>query len=86
MCAGNLFSVVFRESPAHNNEQVQDQQAWRYGPFFHELLKRGVYPPPSAFECWFVNAAMDDEAFETIEAALPHAARAAAAATPPEQA
>ncbi len=84
--AGNLFSVVFRESPAHNYEQVQDQQAWRYGPFFHELLKRGVYPPPSAFECWFVNAAMDDEAFETIEAALPHAARAAAAATPPEQA
>ena len=46
-------------------------------------IRDSVYPPPSAFETWFVSAALDDEAFERIAAALPGAARAAAEATPP---
>ncbi|GAA4844976.1 glutamate-1-semialdehyde 2,1-aminomutase [Saccharopolyspora rosea] len=78
--AGNMLSVFFSETPVRDYEQAQAQQTWRFPAFFHELLRRGVYPPPSAFECWFVNAAMDDEAFEIIADALPHAARAAAAA------
>jgi glutamate-1-semialdehyde 2,1-aminomutase len=44
------------------------------------MLSRGVYLPPSAYEAWFVSAAIDDVALEVIEAALPHAARAAAEA------
>jgi glutamate-1-semialdehyde 2,1-aminomutase len=83
--AGNLVSVFFSETPVHGYAQAQAQQTWRFPAFFHELLRRGVYPPPSAFECWFVNAAMDDAAFETIAYALPHAAAAAAAATEPEK-
>ena len=46
------------------------------------LLEGGVYPPPSAFETWFVSSALDDEAFDRIAAALPGASRAAAEATP----
>ena len=49
--------------------------------FFHALLERGVYAPPSAYEAWFVNAAMDDAAFDVIAAALPAAAEAAAGAS-----
>ena len=41
---------------------------------------RGVYLPPSAFESWFVSAAIDDAALEHIADALPTAANAAAAA------
>ncbi|MGW1677184.1 glutamate-1-semialdehyde 2,1-aminomutase [Saccharopolyspora sp. NPDC002376] len=78
--AANMVSVFFSENPVHNYEQAQAQQTWRFPPFFHELLDRGVYAPPSAFESWFVNAAMDEAAFETIADALPHAARAAATA------
>lgn len=44
------------------------------------LLEAGVYPPCSAFEAWFVSAALDDTAFGQIADALPAAARAAAAA------
>ncbi|AHI01687.1 glutamate-1-semialdehyde 2,1-aminomutase [Kutzneria viridogrisea] len=84
--AGNLVSVFFTEEPVRDYTGAQAAQTWRFPPFFHALLARGVYPPPSAFEAWFVNAAMDDEAFEVIEQALPHAAAAAAAATAPEAA
>lgn len=82
--AGNLLSVFFTESPVHDYASAQAQQTWRYPPFFHELLRRGVYPPPSCFEAWFVNAAMDDAAFDVIAEALPPAASAAAAAQPPD--
>ena len=53
-------------------------------PFFHAMLDAGVYLPPSAFECWFLSAAHDEEALSRIAEALPGAAQAAAAATPDE--
>ena len=29
----------------------------RYGVFFRGMLQRGMYPPPSQFEAWFLSAA-----------------------------
>ncbi|MEU6641138.1 glutamate-1-semialdehyde 2,1-aminomutase [Saccharomonospora sp. NPDC046836] len=81
--AGNLVSVFFTDRPVHDYAAAAASETWRFPPFFHALLDNGVYPPPSAFEAWFVNAAMDDAAFEVIEAALVPAARAAAAAERP---
>ncbi|HWM04730.1 MAG TPA: glutamate-1-semialdehyde 2,1-aminomutase [Actinophytocola sp.] len=78
--AGNLLSVFFADRPVRDYAGAKAAQTWRYKAFFHAMLNRGVYAPPSAFEAWFVNAAMDDEAFDIIAAALPAAAAAAAAA------
>ena len=80
--AGTLFSVAFGTSAngVHNYADAQGQEAFRYGPFFHAMLEHGVYLPPSVFEAWFVSASHDDAAMERIGAALPHAAKAAAAA------
>jgi glutamate-1-semialdehyde 2,1-aminomutase len=78
--AGNLVSVFFSEDRVRNYAGAQAAETWRFPAFFHALLDAGVYPPPSAYEAWFVNAAMDDAAFDVIEKALPEAARAAAAA------
>jgi glutamate-1-semialdehyde 2,1-aminomutase len=83
--AGSLISVRFAAEPGHDYEQMRDAATWRFPPFFHALLDRGVYFPPSVFESCFVSAALDDEAFGVIADALPHAAAAAAAATPPEE-
>lgn len=79
--AGTLFSFAFTETPPRNYAEVKAQQAFRYAPFFHAMLDGGVSLPPSVFEAWFVSAAHDDAAIERIVAALPAAARAAAAAT-----
>jgi glutamate-1-semialdehyde 2,1-aminomutase len=46
------------------------------------MLDGGVHLPPSPFEAWFVSTAHDDQALERIAAAVPAAARAAAAARP----
>ncbi|WP_281351122.1 glutamate-1-semialdehyde 2,1-aminomutase [Microlunatus speluncae] len=78
--AGNLFSVFFApEGPAvidYAGAQTQSTKA--YAAFFHAMLDRGVYLPPSAYEAWFLSAAHDDDALDRIVAALPAAAHAAA--------
>ncbi|GAA4162997.1 glutamate-1-semialdehyde 2,1-aminomutase [Gryllotalpicola daejeonensis] len=79
--AGNLFSVLFAPTPAVNYAEVQAQQAFRFGPFFHSMLDQGVALPPSVFEAWFVTAAHDEAALGRIVEALPAAARAAAEAS-----
>lgn len=80
--AGNFLSVFFTGEPVTDFAAARASQTFRFPPFFHGLLDGGVYAPPSAFETWFVSAALDDDAFERIAAALPAAARAAAEAKP----
>ena len=81
--AGNMLSVFFTDGEVTDFASARASETWRFPAFFHALLDAGVYPPPSAFEAWFVSAALDDEAFERIAAALPDAARAAAEAVKP---
>ncbi|WP_132992244.1 glutamate-1-semialdehyde 2,1-aminomutase [Gordonia zhaorongruii] len=83
--AGNLLSVFFTDAtdPIVDFAGVKATESWRFAPFFHALLDRGVYAPPSGFESWFVSAALDDEAFSIIADALPAAAAAAASAVAP---
>ncbi len=83
--AGSMVSVFFSEDPVTDYAAAKASQTWRFPAFFHALLERGVYPPPSAYEAWFVSAALDDDAFATIADALPAAATAAASATDPNR-
>ncbi|MGE2733711.1 glutamate-1-semialdehyde 2,1-aminomutase [Mycolicibacterium vaccae] len=76
--AGNMFSVFFGDQPVTDFASARATETWRFPAFFHALLDAGVYPPPSAYEAWFVSTALDDAAFDRIAAALPGAARAAA--------
>ncbi|MGL4305820.1 MAG: glutamate-1-semialdehyde 2,1-aminomutase [Mycobacteriaceae bacterium] len=78
--AGNMVSVFFADQLVTNYAEAKAAQTWRFPPFFHALLAKGIYPPPSAFEAWFVSSVLDDEAFSRIADALPAAAKAAAAA------
>ena len=80
--AGNFLSVFFGEHPVTDFTAARASETWRFPAFFHALLDAGVYAPPSAFETWFVSAALDDDAFAHIAEALPAAARAAAEARP----
>lgn len=82
--AGNMFSVFFAEQPVTDFAAARASETWRFPAFFHSLLEAGVYLPCSAFEAWFVSAALTDEAFERIAAALPAAARAAATTGEPK--
>jgi len=79
---GSMFSVFFTEdgvTAVPDFAAASAQRVDRFKAFFHSMLEQGVYLPPSAFEAWFLSAAHDDRALDRILAALPAAARAAAA-------
>ncbi len=77
--AGSLFSIFFTDGVVVDYATAQRQNVARYAAFFHSMLDAGVYLPPSAYEAWFTSAAHDAQAIDRIAAALPAAAKAAAA-------
>ncbi len=76
---GSMFSVFLTDEPVRDFAGASRTDAAAYGAFFHAMLERGVHLPPSAYEAWFVSAAHDDRAVQTVLDALPAAAQAAAA-------
>jgi glutamate-1-semialdehyde 2,1-aminomutase len=78
--SGNMFSIFFTDAtsvPDYATAAGQDVGAFKA--FFHAMLDRGVYLPPSAFEAWFCSSAHDDRAVQQVLDALAPAAEAAAA-------
>ena len=42
----------------------------RYAAFFRGMLARGIYPPPSQFEAWFISGAHTErDIAQTVKAA-----------------
>ena len=71
---GSMFSVFLTDEPVRDFAGASRTDAAAYGAFFHAMLDRGVHLPPSAYEAWFVSAAHDDRAVQTVLDALPAAA------------
>ena len=68
---GGMFGFVFTDQgPVRRFDQVASADIERFRKFFHDMLDRGVYLAPSAFEAGFVSAAHgDDEIAQTLDAA-----------------
>ncbi len=77
--AGNLFSVFMTGEEVGDYDAARRQDAAAYARFFHAMLDRGVYLPPSAFEAWFVSTVHRDAEVDRVLSAARQAARAAAA-------
>jgi glutamate-1-semialdehyde 2,1-aminomutase len=67
---GSLVTPFFTDRPVRDYASATSANADRYAAFFRGMLKRGVYPPPSQFEAWFLSAAHSVKDVEkTISAA-----------------
>jgi glutamate-1-semialdehyde 2,1-aminomutase len=66
---GSMISIHFSEQPVTDFASASAANNQRFKDFFHALLKRGVYLPPSAFESWFLNNALQQNDLDaTIQA------------------
>ena len=54
---GSLLTPFFTSSPVRDYESALQSDTAAYATFFTGMLKRGIYPPPSQFEAWFLSAA-----------------------------
>lgn len=55
---GSMVSIFFTTSHVLEFETAAKMDTTLFAQFFHAMLKRGIYLPPSAFESWFLNDAL----------------------------
>lgn len=71
---GSLITLFFAAPPVRNYDDAKRADVARFGTFFREMLRRGILPPPSQFEAWFVSSAHSnadiDRAITAIRVAL----------------
>ncbi len=68
-----LVTLFMAPEPPRSFDDARACDTAAYATLCRELLERGVYPPPSQFEAWFVSLAHDELAIETSCAALAEA-------------
>ena len=73
---GPLVGLFFSEDPVVDYASAQQADGKRYARFFHEMLDRGVYLAPSAFEALFPSLAHGPAEIEAIVTAAAEAAAA----------
>jgi glutamate-1-semialdehyde 2,1-aminomutase len=66
---GSMFGIYFRAVPPTSFAEVMQCDRARFNRFFHEMLARGVYLAPSAYEAGFVSAAHSTAEIEATLAA-----------------
>ncbi len=66
---GSMLSVHFSDHPVTDFASAASANNELFKKYFHAMLKRGIYLPPSAFESWFLNNALSYEDLDkTIQA------------------
>lgn len=63
---GSMFTIFFTNKPVKNFSDAKTSNTVNFGKFFHGMLKKGIYLPPSQYESWFLSTAITDEHIEHI--------------------
>jgi glutamate-1-semialdehyde 2,1-aminomutase len=66
---GSLGTLFFAPPPIRCYEDAKKSNLQLFRRFYQQMLKQGIYLPPSQFEAWFISIAHgDDEINKTLEA------------------
>lgn len=57
----SMISIHFSDHPVTDFASAATANNQLFNKFFHAMLKRGIYLPPSAFESWFLNNALTQQ-------------------------
>jgi len=75
----SMFQVFFTSKPVRDYTSAKLSDAKKFQAYFRELLKQGVFVPPSQFETCFLSTAHAEEDLELTINAFDRALRAASA-------
>ena len=67
---GSMMTWFFTDRDVTDYDSAKTSNTAQFGKFFHAMLERGIYLPPSQYEALFVSAAHTDADIErTLDAA-----------------
>jgi glutamate-1-semialdehyde 2,1-aminomutase len=67
---GSMLTLFFSNEPVRDYAGAKACDTQRYAAFFHAMLDRGIFLPPSQFEALFVSAAHSDADVDRTLAAV----------------
>lgn len=63
---GSMFTLFFTDQAVNNFADAKTSDASLYGKYFHGMLEKGIYLPPSQYESWFISDAIREEELAKI--------------------
>ena len=66
---GSMMNPFFTKVKVTNFEQAQTSDTEKFAVFFWEMIKNGVFLPPSQFEAWFLSSALSKKDIKIFEKA-----------------
>lgn len=66
---GSMMNPFFTKVKVTNFEQAQTSDTEKFPVFFWEMIKNGVFLPPSQFEAWFLSSALSKKDIKIFEKA-----------------
>ena len=67
---GSMINPFFTNKPINNFEDAQACNTEQFAIFFWQLIKEGVFIPPSQFESWFLSSALSEKDIEKTAKAI----------------
>ena len=70
---GSMMNPFFTKNNITNFEEAQTSDTKKFAVFFWEMIKNGVFLPPSQFEAWFLSSAISNRDVKKIAKAVDRA-------------
>ena len=67
---GSMINPFFTTTKVTNFEEAQTSDTEKFAVFFWEMIKNGLFLPPSQFEAWFLSSALTKKDLEKISKAI----------------
>ena len=67
---GSMLNPFFTNKEVHDFDDAQTSDIKKFATFFWEMIKNGVFLPPSQFEAWFLSSAISEKDLELFEKAV----------------
>ena len=67
---GSMMNPFFTNTEVTNFTQAQTSDTGKFAIFFWEMIKNGIFLPPSQFEAWFLSSAISEEDLYKIDKAV----------------
>jgi glutamate-1-semialdehyde 2,1-aminomutase len=67
---GSMINPFFTKKHVTNFEDAQSSDTKKFAVFFWEMIKNGVFLPPSQFEAWFLSSALSSKDLEKTKKAI----------------
>jgi len=67
---GSMINPFFKKGKVTNFDEAQQSNTEKFATFFWEMVRNGIFLPPSQFEAWFLSSAISERDLDVTAKAI----------------